>query len=225
MSQVAFLRLRQRGLAYQVEAPTLWDVDFRTAVAQAELEDRDLPGAYHKVKFELASVVSGFPGPSGVEGGRTFVEIETTRPELIPACVALVAHPDDERYKPLFGREVVTPLFGVKVPVKAHTLADPAKGSGIAMICTFGDITDVTWWRELSLPVRAVIQPNGAFRQVAFGTAGWESRDAGRAQQHYDQLAGLSAVKARARIVEMLRESGDLLGDPRPITHAVKFYE
>jgi valyl-tRNA synthetase len=211
VSQLAFLRMLHRDQAYQLEAPTLWDVDFRTAVAQAELEDREMPGAYHRIRF-------GRP-----DGG--FIEVDTTRPELLPACVALVAHPDDARYQPLFGTEVTTPLFSVPVPVKAHPLADPEKGSGVAMICTFGDITDVTWWRELSLPVRAVVQPNGAFRSVTWGEAGWESRDAARAQAAYDQLAGLSAVKARTKIVELLRESGDLLGEPRPITHHVKFYE
>ncbi len=212
ISQLSFLRLLSHGEAYQLEAPTLWDVDFKTAVAQAELEDREQPGAYYRIRFARP-------------GGGPAVEIETTRPELIPACVALVAHPDDERFRPLFGTEVVTPLFGVRVPVKAHALADPEKGSGVAMICTFGDITDVTWWRELSLPVRAIIQPNGALRAVAWGTAGWESADSERAQQFYGQLAGLSVAKARTRIVEMLRESGDMVGDPRPITHAVKFYE
>ena len=211
ISQASFLRAQKRGIAYQLEAPTLWDVDFRTAVAQAELEDREQPGAYHRIRFAR---------PDG-----SYVEIDTTRPELIPACVALVAHPDDERYTPLFGTDVMTPLFGVPVPVLAHTLADPEKGSGIAMICTFGDLTDVIWWRELSLPVRAVIMPNGAFRAVTWGAAGWESRDSSRAQQAYDQLANLSASKARTRIVEMLRESGDMIGEPRPITHPVKFYE
>jgi valyl-tRNA synthetase len=211
VSQTAFLRLLRRGVAYQLEAPTLWDIDFRTAVAQAELEDREQPGAYHRIRFARPD--------DGV------VEIDTTRPELIPACVALVAHPADPRYQPLFGTEVVTPLFKVPVPVKAHSLADPEKGSGIAMICTFGDLTDVTWWRELGLPVRAVIQPNGALRSLTWGTPGWESRDASSAQAAYDQLANLSAVKARARIVELLRESGDLIGEPRPITHPVKFYE
>ncbi|CAN5630082.1 valine--tRNA ligase [soil metagenome] len=213
VSQLAFLRLLRRDLAYQLEAPTLWDVDFRTAVAQAELEDREQPGAYHRLRF--ASVA---------EPGR-YIEIDTTRPELIPACVALVAHPDDERYKPLFGTEVVTPLFGVRVPIRAHHLADPEKGTGVAMICTFGDVTDVIWWRELSLPVRAVIQANGAFKPLTWGAPGWETTDASRAQEHYDQLAGLSAVKARARTVDLLIASGDLLGEPRPITHAVKFYE
>ncbi len=169
-------------------------------------------GAYHRIRFKSA-------------GGGGFVEIDTTRPELIPACVALVAHPDDERYKPLFGTDVLTPLFGVRVPVRAHALADPEKGTGVAMICTFGDLTDVIWWRELGLPVRAVIQTNGALKPVTWGERGWESTDAARAQEHYDHLAGLSAVKARGRIVDELKASGDLLGEPRPITHAVKFYE
>jgi len=194
VSQLSFLRLLNRGLAYQVEAPTLWDVDFRTAVAQAELEDREQPGAYHRIRFARAD--------------GQFVEIETTRPELIPACVALVAHPDDERYKPLFGTDVVTPLFGVRVPIKPHELADPEKGSGIAMICTFGDVTDVVWWRALGLPVRAIIQPNGTLRPVQWGSDGWESQEPARAQQAYDQLANLSASKARTKIAELLREAG-----------------
>ena len=211
VSQLAFLRLFKRGLAYQLEAPTLWDVDFRTAVAQAELEDREREGAYHRLRFE---------GPDG-EG----VEIDTTRPELLPACVALVAHPDDERYRPLFGREVSTPLFRARVPVKAHPLADPEKGSGIAMIRTFGDVADVVWWRELGLPVRAIIQPNGVLRPVVWGEPGWESERPDAAQAHYDRLAGLSVPKARVQIVELLRETGALIGDPRPMTHHVKFYE
>ncbi len=211
VSQLAFLRLLNRGLAYQVEAPTLWDVDFKTAVAQAELEDRELAGAYHRLRFAM-------------EGGGS-VEIETTRPELIPACVALVAHPDDARYQPLFGQHAITPLFGVRVPVRAHALADPSKGSGIAMICTFGDVTDVTWWRELGLPVRAIVQPDGTLRPVQWGAQGWESEDPAAAQARYDQLARLSTSKARVKIVEQLGESGDLIGAVRPITHAVKFFE
>jgi valyl-tRNA synthetase len=211
VSQIAFLRLLARGQAYQLEAPTLWDVDFRTAVAQAELEDRERPGAYHRVRFG---------GPGG-----TPIEIETTRPELLAACVALVAHPDDPRYQPLFGQDAVTPLFGVRVPIRAHVLADPGKGSGIAMICTFGDLTDVTWWRELNLPVRAIVRPDGTLGPVTWGRPGWESVDAARAEAVYRELAGQAVGKARGRIAEQLRESGDLVGEPRPVTHAVKFYE
>ncbi|WP_091219998.1 valine--tRNA ligase [Geodermatophilus siccatus] len=200
-AQRAFLHNLARGEAYAQEAPTLWDVTFRTAVAQAELEDRERPGAYHRIAFHTAD------GP---------VFIETTRPELIPACVALVAHPDDERYQPLFGRTVRTPLFDVEVPVVAHRLAEPDKGSGIAMICTFGDLNDVTWWRELQLPTRAIV--------------GWDGRllpDAppGVPADRYAELAGRTVFSAQQRIVEMLRESGDLDGDPRPITHPVKFFE
>ena len=218
VSQVMFLRLLKRQLAYQVEAPTLWDVDFRTAVAQAELEDREQPGAYHKIHFYRDQ-------GSGIGDRGEPIAIETTRPELIPACVALVAHPDDARYQHLFDTHVITPLFGARVPVKAHALADPEKGSGIAMICTFGDTTDVTWWRELKLPVRAIVAANGTLGAVSWGQPGWQSVDATRAQAAYDQLRGLSAKKAQAKIVELLRESGDLQGDPKPITHNVKFYE
>ncbi|MCY7364402.1 MAG: valine--tRNA ligase, partial [Frankiaceae bacterium] len=206
-AQRAFLRNLARGEAYATEAPTLWDVDYKTAVAQAELADRELPGAYHRI---------GFVKPDGEP-----VFIETTRPELIPACVALVAHPDDERYQPLFGTTVTTPLFGVEVPVHAHELADPSKGSGIAMICTFGDTTDVTWWRELDLPVRSIVGRDG--RIVATPPEGVAAAPAGAAA--YGELAGKTVKQAQKRIVEMLFESGDLVGEPRPITHPVKFYE
>ncbi|MDQ6797583.1 MAG: valine--tRNA ligase [Actinomycetota bacterium] len=205
-SQRGFLRLLDQGIAYQSEAPTLWDVDFQTAVAQAELEDRDEAGAYHRLRF-------------GGPGGAT-VEIDTTRPELLPACVALVAHPDDARYRPLFGGTATTPLFGVEVPVVAHELADPDKGTGIAMVCTFGDLTDVTWWRELGLPVRAVVERDGRIRDtppLSFGFHG--------AMDAWDEIRGKKLKPARTRILELLGESGDLLGEPRAITHAVKFFE
>ncbi|WP_349862555.1 valine--tRNA ligase [Leifsonia sp. WHRI 6310E] len=204
-SQLAFLRNIQRGEAYQALAPTLWDITFRTAVAQAELEDREQPSAYHRVAFH------GADGP---------VYIETTRPELLPACVALVAHPDDERYQPLFGTTVRTPVFGVEVPVVAHHLAQPDKGSGIAMICTFGDITDVTWWRELDLPNRAIIGFDG--RIVSEPPAAIESAE-GKAA--YAELAGKTTFSAKQAVVELLRASGDLIGDPKPIQHPVKFFE
>ncbi|GII62659.1 valine--tRNA ligase [Sphaerisporangium krabiense] len=205
-SQRAFLRNLARGEAYLAEGPTLWDVTFGTAVAQAELEDREWPGAFHRIRF------GGAPGTAHEDG----VFIETTRPELIPACVALVAHPDDERYRPLFGRTVTTPIFGVPVPVVAHRLAEPGKGSGIAMICTFGDVTDVVWWRELDLPTRPVI--------------GWDGRllpepPDGVPAGPYAELAGKTAHSARERVVQMLRESGDLDGEPRKISRPVKFYE
>ncbi|MFM1992259.1 MAG: hypothetical protein RL600_87 [Actinomycetota bacterium] len=205
VSQKAFLNNLSRGEAYQSMAPTLWDVTFRTAVAQAELEDREQPGAYHKV---------GFDGPDGK------VFIETTRPELLPACVALVANPDDDRYKHLFGKTVKTPLFEVEVPVVAHRLAQIDKGSGIAMICTFGDVTDIIWWRELDLPNRAIIGWDGRIVE--------EMPDAivsARGKEIYAELVGKTIFSAKQRIVELLQESGDMIGEPKPITHDVKFFE
>jgi valyl-tRNA synthetase len=206
VAQRAFLRNLERGEAYQQEAPTVWDITFRMAVSQAELEDQEIPGAYHRY---------GFAKPDGEK-----VFIETTRPELLAACVALVAHPDDERYQPLFDTTVTSPVFGVEVPVKAHPLADPEKGSGIAMICTFGDTTDVTWWRELDLPVRAMVGRDGRILQDA--PQGIDT-DAGRAA--YAELAGKTVAQAKERMVELLQQAGELDGEPRPITHAVKFYE
>ena len=204
-SQLAFVRNVARGEAYQALAPTLWDITFRTAVAQAELEDREQPSAYHRVGFH------GADGP---------IYIETTRPELLPACVALVAHPDDARYQPLFGTTVRTPVFGVDVPVVAHHLAQPDKGTGIAMICTFGDITDVTWWRELDLPNRAIIGFDGRIQTEP--PAAIESHEG---REAYAQLAGKTVFSAKQAVVELLRVSGDLVGEPKPIQHPVKFFE
>lgn len=205
VSQQAFLNNLERGEAYQSMAPTLWDVTFRTAVAQAELEDREVPSAYHRV---------GFEGPEGT------IFIETTRPELIPACVALVAHPDDERYQHLFGHTAQTPLFGVEVPILAHRLAQKDKGSGIAMICTFGDVTDVIWWRELHLPNRAIIGWDGRILPDAPDVIA-ESKNAAL----YDEIAGKTVFSAKDIIVKAMQASGEMIGDPRPITHQVKFFE
>ena len=212
VSQRGFLRLARLGQVVQRTAPTLWDVDFHTAVSQAEMEDRERPGAYHRIRFPAV-------------GGDGAVDIETTRPELLPACVALVAHPEDGRYRALFGTEVSTPLFGVQVPVLAHELADPEKGSGIAMICTFGDTTDVVWWRELSLATRTVVGRDGRLLPVEWGSPGWESSDPEAAAASYGELVGRTVKQAQARIVELLTASGSLVGEPKPITHPVKFYE
>jgi valyl-tRNA synthetase len=205
VSQTAFLRNLARGEAYSAQAPTLWDVDDRTAVAQAEIEDRERPGAYHLIAFAA---------PHGD------VLIDTTRPELIVSCVALVAHPEDERHAGLVGSTVRTPVFGVEVPVVTHPLAEPDKGTGVAMVCTFGDTTDVTWWRELDLPTRNVIGRDGRFAE---SVPAWIAAVEGAAA--YDALAGRTVRQAQDAMVELLRGSGALRGEPRPITHPVKFYE
>jgi valyl-tRNA synthetase len=205
-SQRGFLRMLAQGEAYTAEAPTLWDVDFQTAVAQAELEDRERPGAYHRLVFH---------GSDGAD-----VLVDTTRPELLPACVALVAHPDDARFSALVGTTVRTPLFGASVPVLAHPLAQPDKGTGVAMVCTFGDTTDVVWWRELGLPVRAVVGRDGRLLRSAP-----PGLDAGAATLYETELGGRTVRQAQVRIVELLGAAGELRGEAQPIQHAVKFYE
>jgi valyl-tRNA synthetase len=216
ISQRSFLGLLARGAAYQLEAPTLWDVDFQTAVAQAELEDRERPGAMHRVRFAAVD---------GSGGAQADALIETTRPELIPACVALLAHPDDERHSALVGCEALTPLFGTRVPVLTHPQVEREKGTGLVMVCTFGDLTDVMWWRELGLPVRSVLGPDGRLAEVPWGTPGWESENLERARADYAELQGSTINQARKRIVEQLQRSGDLIGEPQPVTRAVKFFE
>ncbi|ANS78498.1 Valyl-tRNA synthetase [Serinicoccus hydrothermalis] len=207
VAQQAFLRNLARGEAYQSEAPGLWDITFQTAVAQAELEARDYPGAYHRVAYHRAG---GDP-----------VFIETTRPELICSVVALVAHPDDERYADLVGTTVTSPLFGVEVPVLAHPAAEMDKGAGIAMCCTFGDMTDVVWWRELGLPTRSVITRSGRFQaEVPEWVAG------GPGEELYaEHLAGRTTHSAREATVAALRESGDLDGEPTKTQRKANFYE
>ena len=206
-SQRAFLGNLSRGEAYSAEAPALWDPTFQTAVAQAELEDRVVSSNFIEMAF----------GPADGDGAAV---VGTTRPELLPACVGLVVNPDDTRCADLVGREATVPLFEMSVPILAHRLADPAKGTGMAMICTFGDITDTIWWRELQLPLRSIIANNGA---IAVEVPPWIQSESAAA--HYRELAGRGVEAARQRVVELLRAAGALRREPRPITHAVKYYE
>jgi valyl-tRNA synthetase len=217
IAQLSFRDLFEKGHVYSSEAPTMWDVDFQCAIAQAETEDRPSSGAFHDIRF-------------GVEGsGQSFV-ISTTRPELLPACVGVTAHPGDERYADLFGKRAVTPLFRAPVPIFASELADPEKGTGILMVCTFGDATDVLWWREKDLALRQILGRDGRLLPVRFGEPSFESLDPEAANRYYRELAGKGLSQARRRIVELLAEpaGGDgppLQGKPRPVQHTVKYYE
>jgi valyl-tRNA synthetase len=208
-SQLAFLDLVRKGEAYSADAPTMWDVDFQTAVAQAEVEDREARGLEFRLRF-------------GIEGDGT-LPVMTTRPELLGACVAVVVNPDDARYRALIGRHAVTPAYRARVPILAHPLADPAKGTGAVMVCTFGDATDVTWWEELRLPTRIIIGRDG--RLLPLGAAGGE---------FHERVAGLSAAEAKRAMAQVLCEpeaaadgSGrpPLEGDPQPVTQTARFYE
>ncbi|MCL2748919.1 MAG: valine--tRNA ligase [Alphaproteobacteria bacterium] len=201
IAQATFLNLYKTGNVKSVESPTMWDTGFQTAVAQAEIEDREIAGFFHDVRF-------------AVDGGGEFI-IATTRPEFLPACIAIVAHPDDERYKSIFGKQAIVPLFGHKVPIMASEHANPEKGTGIMMVCTFGDAEDVKFWKANGLPLRQIIGRDGKICDI-----GIFSKSA-----NFEKLVGLPVKAARKAITEMLRESGDLIGEPRPLMHAVKFYE
>lgn len=211
ISQLSFIRLFEAGAAYQAIAPTMWDIDFRSAVAQAEAEDREVQGFFYQLLFE-------------VEGGGSFL-VATTRPELLPACVAVVVHPEDHRYKDLVGKTALTPLFQVPVPIIADQKVEPDKGTGIIMVCTFGDATDMEWWKYYKLPLRQIINRKGSLEPVLFGVKGWQSLNPSRANEAYNQLVGLAVEKARSRIVELLQAANVLEGEPNPVTRAVKFYE
>jgi valyl-tRNA synthetase len=219
VAQYSFLDLFAKGEVESRYAPTMWDVDFQSSVAQAELEDRERPGAYHDLEF-------------AVEGGGAFT-ISTTRPELLAACVGVTAHPGDARYQKWFGKRAITPLFRVPVPIFASEKADPEKGTGILMVCTFGDATDVEWWRENGLELRQLVQRNGRLAAVEFGSPEYESLDPDAANRYYAHIAGKSAAQAQKIMAELLRDpagsatgnGAPLRGEPKPIVHAVKFYE
>ena len=222
VAQTAFLHNLERGEAYQTAAPGLWDVTFQTAVAQAELESREYPGFYHRLAFHIvdeAAAVKAEAAGAPVEGG-VDVCIETTRPELLPACVALVAHPDDERYQPLFGTTVSSPVFGVEVPVLPHPAAEKDKGAGIAMCCTFGDTTDIDWWRDLQLPLRAILRKDG---RIETETPEWITSEAGR--EMYEAMAGKTTFSAREVLVARLAQTGEMRGEPVKTVRQTNFFE
>ncbi len=219
ISQASFLDLVAKGQVYNGESPTMWDIDFKTAVAQAEVEDRPRQGLFFDLRF-------------GVEGGGELT-IATTRPELLGACIAVVAHPDDERYQDLFGKYAITPLYGARVPILAAEHADPEKGTGILMVCTFGDAMDVEWWKSSGLALKQLIGRDGRILSATFGKAPFESVDSVLAQKAHDEVAGLYISKAKKRVAELLEEEGSLpgwqgaalVGEPRPTDQIVKFYE
>jgi valyl-tRNA synthetase len=213
VSQWSFLDLLEKGETYQAEGPVMWDVDFQTAIAQAELADREVHSAYHYFRFEL-------------EDGSGYLVNATTRPELLPACVAVLVHPEDTRYAAYLGKNVLTPLFKSPVPVMADEKADPEKGTGVVMVCTFGDQTDVEWWRQFNLPTRQILGRNGCLLPVTFGTPGWESADPAAANAVYAELQGLPAKRAQKRILEIAEGMDGVIDRPsQPITHVVRFFE
>lgn len=219
LSQLSFVELVEKGQVYSAESPVLWDVDFNSAIAQAEAHDREVEVALHDIEF-------------GVEGGGSLV-VATARPELLPACIAVVVNAKDKRYKGFVGKFAITPLFRARVPIVSAEQGDPSRGAGIAMVCTFGDSHDVEWWKRLGLPMKPILSCKGTIKEVEYGQAPFESLDPVLAATYYQTLVGLDIRRARRVITEMLGEPGTsvcgsgaaLQEEPRLVTLPYKFYE
>ncbi|AIL64967.1 Valine--tRNA ligase [Rickettsiales bacterium Ac37b] len=197
ISQLSFLDLIQKSRAYRQLQPCLWDPVDRTALAQADLVDKELSSHMNEIYFTT-------------EDGEELI-IATTRPELLPACVAVFYHPEDMRYKHLQGKHAVTPLFEMKVPIIADNKVIPEKGTGLVMCCTFGDISDIEWWKIYKLPERVIIDHSGRLTNldnIKFA----------------DRLIGLTIKEARKVMVELLQEYGKFKTQIE-IVHSVKCAE
>ena len=153
ISQRSFIDLLNKDLAYRKETPALWCPECRTAVAQAEEEDVERDTVFSDIRFEF-------------EDGSPLI-IATTRPELLPSCVAVLVHPDDERNKHLVGKKAKVPLFGQMVPIIASEDVDMEKGTGVVMCCTFGDTKDIEWWEKFALPLLMSIDRRGRMTEQA----------------------------------------------------------
>ncbi len=191
-SQLSFLDLYYKELVYRREAPTIWCPECQTALAQAELNDLERESEFVTLAFQF-------------EDGLT-LPIATTRPELLPACVAVFVHPNDRRYQGLVGQRVKVPLLGFEVPILADVKADPEKGTGAVMCCTFGDVTDVEWWFKYNLPLKIIIGRDGKMTEAA------------------GEFAGLSVQDARRRIINLLDTQGFLLGR-QSVIQSVRVHE
>ncbi|MBD3387957.1 MAG: valine--tRNA ligase [Candidatus Altiarchaeales archaeon] len=191
ISQKSFIDLYGMGREYRKDAPTMWCPECQTGISQVECEDKELESSFNDIIFKV--------------DGEDLV-IATTRPELLPACVAVFYHPDDERYKKHEGREAKVPLFDINVPILPDPRADPEKGTGIVMCCTFGDQTDMEWQKAHELPIKVAISPDG--------------RMTGQAERY----EGLKVKEARERIIGDLKEAG-LLVKQEKILHPVNVHE
>lgn len=195
ISQRAFLDLVKQGRAYRKEAPVIWDTVLQTALSQVELVDEEKRSHFNDIVFK-------------VENGSATEKliIATTRPELLPACVAVFYHPDDNRYVHLKGKKATVPVFGFTVPILPDERADPEKGTGIVMCCTYGDQTDIEWQKAHNLPIKQAITKDGRMSDLA------------------GKYAGLSIKEARSKIIDDMKQSGELLNQ-KTITHIVNVGE
>ncbi len=192
ISQLSFIRLYRQGLVYRQSAPAIWCPECQTSLAQADLDDLERDSEFVTLAFKL---------PDGKS-----LPVATTRPELLTACVAVFIHPEDARYKQYAGSSVQVPLFGQWVPVLTDAAADPAKGTGAVMCCTFGDQADVAWWYTYHLPLIEAIDRSG------------------RMTASCSTLEGLTTTEARSRVKELLAGQGEIL-ERQPTRQSIRVHE
>ncbi|ELZ76874.1 valyl-tRNA ligase [Haloferax larsenii JCM 13917] len=193
VSQLSFVDLYEQDRQYRQRAPAIWCPECETAISQVETEDDEQGSHFHDIEFDV------------VDSEESFV-ISTTRPELLPACVSVFVHPDDDENQHLVGQEAEIPIFGQQVPILEDERVDLETGTGLVMCCTFGDQTDIEWYQAHDLPLRIAIDESGTMTDVA------------------GEYSGLSSDEAREEIVADLEDAGALL-DKRAITHTVNVHE
>lgn len=195
VGQRSFMDLYDKEKVYKQKDPVIWCPECKTAIAQADLEDEEFDSEILNINFPLIN-----------EEDRESVEIATTRPELLPACVAVFVHPDDERYQDLVGKKAKVPIFGQEVPIETDHKVDKDFGSGVVMVCTFGDKTDIEWWKEHDLPLRLAINKDGTLNERG---------------ENYE---GMEMKEARKEIKWDLNQEG-YLESQENLTHAVQIHE
>lgn len=191
ISQRAFIELVKMNRAYRKDAPTMWCPECHTGISQVECVDQEIPSSFNDIVFKV---------------GNESLIVATTRPELLPACVAVFYHPSDKRYKKYKGKKAKVPLFGFEVPILEDVRADPEKGTGVVMCCTFGDQTDMEWQKAHNLPIKEAITHDGRMTDLA------------------GRYAGLKIKEARKVIIQEMKTAGLLLNE-KPIKHAVNVHE
>ena len=187
ITQATFIELFKRGLIYEDSRINNWDPKLQTTLADSEIEYKDLPSVFNYVKWKVK------------ETGQEIV-IGTTRPELICTCGAVIFNPKDERYKKLEGKTAISPIYEKEIPIKSNPLADQEKGTGIVMMCSAGDLSDIQFFREQNLIPKIAIEKDGRMNSIA------------------GFLSGLKVREARQKIIDTLKEK-NLLERQEQITH------
>ena len=193
-SQKSFIDLYRKKKVYFSEAPALWCPECRTAIAQAELETKEIPSLFNYLKFYIEGEAD------------QYVEIATTRPELLAACQCIFIHPEDEKNRHLLGKKVLVPLFDLTVSVLEDDKVDPGKGSGVVMCCTFGDLTDLEWYKKHDLTFKEAILQDGTMSKIC------------------GKYAGMGILEARRAMIEDLKEQGYMIRQEE-IAHNVATHE